>query len=136
MEKTPVTIEAMAKEKPETAPAGGVVDQTVVAELLARASAEGVSVTGEGGLSQQLTKLVLESSLEGEMDAHLGYAKHDPAGRNSRNSRNGRRSKTVLTEVGPVEVDVPRDRDGSLSRSSCVSGNAAWTGWTGSCCHC
>jgi hypothetical protein len=82
MEETPVTIETMAVENPEAAtPASAVVDQKVVAELVARASAEGVSLTGEGGLLQQLTKLVLESSLEGELDAHLGYAKHDPVGR-------------------------------------------------------
>jgi transposase-like protein len=55
-----------------------VVDQKVMAELVA--GAEGVSLTGEGGLLAQLTKPVLESSLEGEMDAHLGYGKHDPAG--------------------------------------------------------
>src|SRR6188472_1467769 len=87
MEETPVTIEAMAKREPETTPASAVVDQKVVAELVARASAEGVSLTGEGGLLQQLTKLVLESSLEGELDAHLGYGKHDPAGRDGGNSR-------------------------------------------------
>jgi putative transposase len=62
----------------------------------------------------QLTKLVLESSLEGELDAHLGYAKHDPVGRTGGNSRNGRRWKTVVTEVGPVEVEVPREGDGSF----------------------
>jgi putative transposase len=91
-----------------------LVDQQLVAELVARAGAEGLSVTGEGGLLQQLTKLMLEASLEGEMDAHLGYGKHDPAGRNSGNSRNGKRSKTVLAQVGPVEVEVPRDRDASF----------------------
>ncbi|MBB4966907.1 transposase-like protein [Saccharothrix violaceirubra] len=42
---------------------------------------------------------------------HLGYDKHDPAGRGTGNSRNGIRSKTVLTDVGPVEIDVPRDRN-------------------------
>ena len=109
-----MTIETMAKREPEATPASAVVDQKVVAELVARASAEGVSLTGEGGLLQQLTKLVLESSLEGELDAHLGYGKHDPAGRDGGNSRNGRRAKTVVTEVGPVEIDVPRDRDGSF----------------------
>jgi transposase-like protein len=62
-----------------------------------------------------LTKRVLEGALEGEMDAHLGYPKHDPAGRDGGNSRNGTRAKTVLTEAGPVEVEVPRDRDGSFA---------------------
>ncbi|MGW5789248.1 IS256 family transposase [Saccharopolyspora sp. NPDC003752] len=90
------------------------VDRQVVAELVKRAQADGVAIGGEGGLMQQLTKIVLESSLEGEMDAHLGYGKHDPAGRDGGNSRNGTRSKTVLTEAGPVEITVPRDRDASF----------------------
>ena len=42
------------------------------------------------------------------MDARLGYAKRDTAGRDGGNSRNGRRAKIVLTDVGPVEIDVPR----------------------------
>jgi putative transposase len=67
MEDAPVTMETVAKKEPEPVPARGVVDQQLVAELVARASAEGVSLTGEGGLLAQLTKLVLESSLEGEM---------------------------------------------------------------------
>jgi hypothetical protein len=66
------------------------------------------------GVPNGVQVTVLESALEGELDDHLGYAKHDPAGRNGENSRNGRRGKTVLTEVGPVEVAVPRDRDGSF----------------------
>jgi transposase-like protein len=68
---------------------------------------------GPGGLLGDLTKRVLEAGLEAEMTEHLGYDRHDPAG-NGGNSRNGTRAKTVITEVGPVEVDVPRDRDGSF----------------------
>jgi putative transposase len=97
-----------------TATAEPVVDRQLVAELVARAQADGVAVGGEGGLLQQLTRLVLESSLQGEMDAHLGYGKHEAVGRDNGNSRNGMRAKTVLTEAGPVEIDVPRDRDGSF----------------------
>jgi hypothetical protein len=63
---------------------------------------------------QQLTEVFLESALEGEMDAHLGYAKHDAAGDDSGNFRNGLRAKTVISEVGPVEITVPRDRDASF----------------------
>jgi transposase-like protein len=95
-------------------PAAPVVDRQVVAELVARARAGGVAVDGEGGVLAQLTKLVLESSLQGELDAHLGYAKHDVAGRDGGNSRNGTRAKTVLTAAGPVQIEVPRDRDGSF----------------------
>ncbi len=57
---------------------------------------------------------MLEGALEGETDARLGYARHDPAGRDGGNSRNGKRAKTVITDIGPVEVEVPRDRDASF----------------------
>jgi len=56
----------------------------------------------------------LEAGLEVEMDEHLGYEKHAHEGRDGGNSRNGTRSKTVITEVGPVEIDTPRDRDGTF----------------------
>jgi putative transposase len=42
--------------------------------------------------------------LDAELSEHLGCDKHDPAGRNGGNSRNGNRAKTVLTEIGPVEI--------------------------------
>jgi transposase-like protein len=90
------------------------VDEQLVRQLTERARAEGLQLTGEGGLLQKLTKLVVESALDGEMDDHLGYDKHDPVGRNGGNSRNGKRAKTLLTEAGPVEISVPRDRDGSF----------------------
>lgn len=90
------------------------VDDQLIEELVGRAQAEGLQLTGEGGLLQQLAKRLLESALEGEITDHLGYDKHDPAGKNGGNSRNGKRSKTVLTDVGPVEITVPRDRDGSF----------------------
>src|SRR5437016_10356056 len=90
------------------------VDNQLIDELVGRAQAEGLQLTGEGGLLQQLTKRVLESALEGEITDHLGYDKHDVEGRNSGNSRNGTRAKTVLTDVGPVEVKVPRDVAGSF----------------------
>jgi transposase-like protein len=61
-----------------------------------------------------LTKTVLETALDEEMREHLGYEKHDPAGRNSGNSRNGTRAKTVLTEIGPVEIEVPRDTESTF----------------------
>lgn len=67
------------------------------------------SLIGEGGLPQRLTKLALEGALEGEMTDHLGYQAGDPAGRNGGNCRNGHRTKTLLTEIGPVDIKVPRE---------------------------
>jgi putative transposase len=69
---------------------------------------------GPDGLLAGLTKRVLEAGLEAEMSEHLGYDKHDPQGRNGENSRNGTRTKTVITDVGPVEITVPRDREGTF----------------------
>jgi transposase-like protein len=89
-------------------------DEQLAKELVERARSEGAQLVGPGGLLTDLTKTVLETALEVEMEDHLGYAKHSPEGRDKGNSRNGSRSKRVLTEVGEVEIDVPRDRDGSF----------------------
>ncbi len=88
--------------------------QALAEELVEQARTEGVELVGPGGLLTELTKTVLETALEAEMTEHLGYDKHDPAGRNRGNSRNGTRAKTVLTEIGPVEIEVPRDREGTF----------------------
>jgi putative transposase len=92
-----------------------LLDGDVVARLTKDAQAAGIPLSGEGGLLKQLTKMVLQTALQGEMDAHLGYGKHEPVGRNNGNSRNGTRSKTVVTDVGPVQIEVPRDRDASFT---------------------
>ncbi|MET0458299.1 MAG: transposase, partial [Ilumatobacteraceae bacterium] len=89
-------------------------ERSLAEQLVERARADGVDLVGPGGLLAGLTKQVLEAGLEVEMDEHLGYSKHAVEGRNHGNSRNGTRSKTVLTEIGPVEIDVPRDRDASF----------------------
>lgn len=86
----------------------------VAAQLLAQASEQGVELVGPDGLLNALTKQVLESALQAEMDEHLGYEKHQVEGRNGGNSRNGVRQKTVLTEIGPVQIEVPRDTDASF----------------------
>jgi putative transposase len=100
----------------EQEPAEPALDEQGVAEqLVAQARAKGVDLVGPAGLLTRLTKQVFETALEEEMSEHLGYDKHDPVGRNSGNSRNGVRTKTVLTEVGPVEIDVPRDTDASFT---------------------
>src|SRR5262249_25327626 len=89
-------------------------DEQLAKGLVERARSEGVQLVGPGGLLSGLTKTVLETALEAGMEDPLGCPKHAPAGRDKGNSRNGTRSKTVLTEVGDVEIDVPRDRDGSF----------------------
>ena len=83
--------------------------------LVRQARDHGVALTGPAGLFKALTKTVLETALDEEMAEHVGYDKHAPEGRDRGNSRNGTRSKTVLTDsCGEVEIEVPRDRDGSF----------------------
>src|SRR3712207_2220306 len=92
------------------------IDQQQLAQqLVGTARADRVELIGPGGLPSGLTKTVLETALEAEMTEHLGYDRHNPTGRDGGNSRNGTRTKTVLTEIGPVQIEVPRDRDASFS---------------------
>src|SRR3954462_4548825 len=106
------TLDGVAKKKGDERSA----EQQAAAELVRLAKEQGLSLTGPDGLLKQLTKTVLETSLNEEMTEHLGYEKHDPAGAGTGNIRNGTRAKTVLTEhSGPVEIDVPRDRGGTFT---------------------
>lgn len=114
---TDTAVELETVEPVESAESGqpvAVSDEQLVAMLVECARSEVLQLTGQGGLLQQLTKRVLESAPEGEIADHVGYDKHDVAGRNSGNSRNGTRAKTVLTDVGPVEVKVPRETAGTF----------------------
>jgi transposase-like protein len=93
----------------------GQAEQAAVRELVAAARDRGEELTGPDGLLKSITKQVLEAALEEEMSEHVGYDKHAVEGRNGGNSRNGTRTKTVLTDnAGAVQVQVPRDRDGSF----------------------
>jgi transposase-like protein len=65
-------------------------------------------------LSRELLKITVETALGAEMEEHLGYEKHAPAGRNGGNSRNGYSNKTLKSQHGEVELETPRDRDGSF----------------------
>lgn len=84
------------------------------ADLVERARAEGVALTGDGGLLTDLMRHVLQRGLEVEMTEHLGYERHAADGRGTGNSRNGTYAKTVTTEIGDVDLDVPRDRLGTF----------------------
>ncbi|NYF97701.1 transposase-like protein [Janibacter cremeus] len=98
-------------QKSQTAQA----EQAAVRELVKAARARGEDLTGPEGLLKTLTKTVLETGLDEEMNDHLGYDKHAVEGRGSGNSRNGTRTKTVTTDnVGAVDIEVPRDREGSF----------------------
>jgi len=87
----------------------------MVDELLARVGEDGLSLTGQGGFLPEMLKAVLERGMAAELTDHLGYGKHDRAGHGSGNSRNGTTPKTVLTEVGAIGLDQPRDRNSTFA---------------------
>ena len=107
-----------------------VVGPELADQLLARAEAGGVELLGPDGLLSQVTKAVLERALGEEMTAHLGYEKHDPAGRGSGNSRNGSTPKTLLTDVGAVDLAVPGTGPAASTRRSCGRARPGWRGST------
>lgn len=99
-----------------------VVDEALLDRVMDAVDERGVALTGEGGFLPELIKAVLERGMKAELTGHLGYEKNDPAGRGSGNSRNGTTPRTLHTEVGPVQVDAPRDRAGTFSSALVPSG--------------
>lgn len=95
----------MADDKPQN------LDQLLDGLLKGKTPQE---ILGQEGLLDQLTKRLVERALEGEMTAHLGYDKHAAEGRNKQNSRNGKGRKRIKTATSELEIEVPRDRDGSF----------------------
>ena len=101
---------------PEAArPLRELMDDALLDALLERSrdQAGGLRLTGEGSMLGELVKVVLERALEAELTAHLGYGKSERGGAGG-NARNGSIGKTVQTGVGPVPLQVPRDRAGTF----------------------
>ena len=82
-------------------------------EALAREAAKGIKTEQDlNDFSRMLKKITVEAALDAELDVHLGYEKHQSS--DNGNSRNGYSSKTLLSEDGQFDVDIPRDRDSSF----------------------
>ncbi len=106
-----------------------LVTEEVLDGLMARVEAEGADLLGPDGLLGQVTKAVLERALDEELTDHLGYEKGDPAGRGSGNSRNGTSPKRVHTEIGTLDLDVPRDRNGDFEPRIVPKGTSRLNGF-------
>src|SRR5438067_13043540 len=113
-----------------------LIDEEVADQLLGKAQEQGAELLGPDGLLSQVTKAVLERALAEEMTGHLGYDKHDPAGRGSGNNRNGSTGKTVLTDVGAVDLAVPGTATAASSRRSSARARPAWRGSTSGSSRC
>ncbi len=84
---------------------------------------------GENGLLREMTRAVVERALHAELTHHLGYGKHDPAGRGSGNSRNGTTKKTIKGDFGEAEIAVPRDRNGTFEPQLIPKHQTRFTGF-------
>lgn len=86
-------------------------------------------IIGKDGLLKQLTKAVLERALQGELTEHLGYGKSDPAGNHSGNSRNGTTKKKLTGDFGTIELETPRDRNGTFEPEIVAKRQTRFTGF-------
>jgi putative transposase len=103
----------MAKQKTDTiAEKLGISSETV--DQLARMVKTPADLTGPQGLMPQLLKAIMERATSVELEQHLGYAKHETTGKGSGNSRNGTSPKTLKGDFGELELQLPRDRNGSF----------------------
>lgn len=90
------------------------VPDEVIDQVMAGVDSGGLQLLGPDGVLAELTKRLLDRAMDEELTDHLGYERGDAGGRGSGNNRNGTSAKTVLTEVGAVDLAVPRDRNGTF----------------------
>src|SRR5699024_1530050 len=91
-----------------------VVDEKKLMELVSELAKQVKTDKADRDLSDRLTKMPVDAALGAEMEDHLGYEKHAPEGGNTGNSRNGKSSKKLKGKHGEVEIDTPRDRNGTF----------------------
>lgn len=103
------------KKNPVQFPEPTAAEREFAQQLVERAKVDGVSLVGPGGLVAGITRTVLESALDAELDAHLDDAGADEVTGRRASIRTGHGAKTVQTEVGPVRIQVPRDRARSFT---------------------
>jgi len=105
-----------------------VIDSKLLDQLLADYK-KPEDIIGENGLLKQLTKALLERALNAELTEHVGYEKHDPVGYNSGNSRNGTTKKKLKGDFGELELETPRDRNGSFEPQLVSKGQTRFAGF-------
>lgn len=104
------------------------IDKDVLDKLLANYQ-KPEDIIGENGLLKQLTKALVERAMEAELTTHLGYDKHDPVGYGSGNSRNGKSKKRLKGDFGEIEIEVPRDRQGTFEPQIVPKGETRFPGF-------
>jgi len=89
-------------------------EQEALLDQLIKGCEEPEDILREHGLLHELQKRLIERALEGELTEHIGYEAHAPSGHGSGNSRNGKSKKKIRTATGQLDIEVPRDRNGTF----------------------
>ena len=105
------------------------IDPKLIDKLLSEHGHRPQDIAGENGLLKQLTKALLERAMQAEMTDHLGYEKHDPVGHKSGNSRNGKSRKKLKGDFGEIDLETPRDRNGTFEPKIVAKHQTRWTGF-------
>lgn len=105
------------------------IDPKLIDQLLAEHGHRPQDIAGESGLLKQLTKALLERAMQAELSDHLGYEKHDPAGHKTGNSRNGTTGKKLKGDFGEIDLETPRDRNGTFEPKIVGKGQTRFTGF-------
>jgi transposase-like protein len=84
---------------------------------------------GQEGIIKQLSKALIERAMEAELTEQLGYEKSDPAEKPTANRRNGKTTKQLRTDEGPMEIEVPRDREGDFEPKIVPKHQRDWRGF-------
>ncbi|MFC1566292.1 IS256 family transposase [bacterium] len=90
-----------------------IIKEEILEELLKDCTSP-EDLMGKNGLVKQLTKSLIEKALDGEITHHLGHSRHSKSGGKKTNYRNGSNSKNLRTNLGEIEIESPRDRNGTF----------------------
>jgi putative transposase len=104
------------------------IDVAVIDDLLKKYKSP-EEILGENGLLKQLTKAVLQRALQAEMTHHLGHEKHAPVSNKTGNARNGTSKKTMKGDFGTIDIEVPRDREGTFEPVIVPKGQTRFPGF-------
>ena len=103
------------------------VDEGLIRQLAKKIAKDIKTEADLGGFSKLLKKIVVETALDAELADHLGYDRHNPKGNGSGNSRNGKSRKRLKGDHGDIELDIPRDREGSFEPQIVKEGQSRLT---------
>ena len=103
------------------------VDEDAIRKLAKKIAKDVKTEADLGDFSKLLKKIVVETALDAELTDHLGYDKNNPKGNGSGNSRNGKSRKRLKGDHGDIDLETPRDREGTFEPQIVKKGQSRLT---------